>query len=446
MKTRKSIILGALLALALSSLSLANGLNLNGMGSRAVAMGGAFVALADDYSAVFWNPAGLSNFKTRVLGFYGVDLIPSATYVMQVPQQTGLATLVDAQTKTKHYLAGMLAYYQPINEQMVAGIAVYTPGGLGATWDGNDFIDLQDYQLGLPAGEHSSAYLWESRIGKISISPAISYKINDQVALGAALNIDYGTFSLKRWAGAVAATPEQTLDLGQYEDSSNGWGIGATFGVIYKPSSMFSLGLSARTPSKITLNGTTLISNIDLLGLVTQSDTEKALTWPWWIAGGVAFRPMWDLVITADLQWTQWSTVDEIATSYKDPAWSLFFTKAGETVTPLKWKDRLQIRVGAEYMLYENVAIRLGYYNDPAPAPDKTMNILIPSYTFNAITLGAGWDLDGLVIDIGGEILLGTERTVDFAKWLYEPEYASSMPGIYNMTIFVPHISVSYKF
>jgi len=446
MKTRKSILLALALTIGLSSLSLANGLNLNGMGSRAVAMGGAFVALADDYSAGFWNPAGLSNFKTRVLGFYGVDLIPSATYVMQVPQQTGLMTLVDAQTKTKHYLAGMLAYYQPINDKMVAGISVYTPGGLGAAWDGNDFIDLQDYQLGLEAGVHSPAYLWESRIGKVSISPAISYTINDQVSVGAALNIDYATFSIKRWAGPAAVSPEELLDLGQYEDSSNGWGFGATFGFLYKPSEMFSFGLSSRTPSKIGLKGTTLISNIDLLGLAGQSDTEKDLTWPWWIAGGVAFRPRWDLVITADLQWTQWSTVDEIATTYLDPNWSLFFTKAGETVTPLKWKDRLQIRVGAEYLIYQNVALRLGYYNDPAPAPDKTMNILIPSYTFNAITLGAGWDLDGLVIDIGGELLLGTERTVDFAKWLYEPEYASSMPGIYNMTIFVPHISVSYRF
>ena len=31
-----------------------------GIGARAVSMGGAFTAVADDASAVFWNPAGLS--------------------------------------------------------------------------------------------------------------------------------------------------------------------------------------------------------------------------------------------------------------------------------------------------------------------------------------------------------------------------------------------------
>ncbi len=446
MKTKRSIILAVLLAAGLSSLSFANGLNLNGLGSRAVAMGGAFLALADDFSAVYWNPAGLSNFKTRVLGAYGVDLIPSAHYLMQVPQQTGLLTLVDAKTKTKHYLAGLAAYYQPVNERLVVGIGVYTPSGLGAAWDGNEFIGLQDYELGLPAGQHSSAYQWDSRIGMLSISPAASYKINEMVSVGAALNINYGMFSLKRWAGAAPVSPELSIDLGQYEDSSHGWGLGATLGVLVKPNSLWSFGAAVRTPSKIKLSGTTLISNIDLLGLVTQSDTEKTLTWPLWIGGGVAFRPRWDLVFTADLQWTQWSKVDEIATTYQEPHWGLFFTQSGQTVTPLKWSDKLQLRFGAEYLLYQNVAIRAGYYYDPAPAPDRTLNILLPGYNFNGLTLGAGWDLGGLVIDAGAEFLLGTHRTVDFAKWLVDPAYASSMPGTYEMDIIVPHVSVSYKF
>ena len=33
---------------------------LSGMGARALAMGGAYTAVSNDYSATFWNPAGLS--------------------------------------------------------------------------------------------------------------------------------------------------------------------------------------------------------------------------------------------------------------------------------------------------------------------------------------------------------------------------------------------------
>ena len=55
-----------------------NGLNLNGVGSKAVGMGGAFVGLADDYSAVFWNPAGITQITGTSFSFFLTDIIPSA--------------------------------------------------------------------------------------------------------------------------------------------------------------------------------------------------------------------------------------------------------------------------------------------------------------------------------------------------------------------------------
>lgn len=44
-----------------------------GIGARAVAMAGAFVAVADDASALFWNPAGLTRLGGSQL-FLSVDL------------------------------------------------------------------------------------------------------------------------------------------------------------------------------------------------------------------------------------------------------------------------------------------------------------------------------------------------------------------------------------
>ena len=113
----------------LSPLSFANGLNLNGLGAKAVAMGGAFVGLADDFSAVFWNPAGIAQFDKKYIGFYGTDIIPSMTYKLDVPSPIGNITLVDAKSVTEHFLAGMVAYYHPVSENLVAGFAVYASGG-----------------------------------------------------------------------------------------------------------------------------------------------------------------------------------------------------------------------------------------------------------------------------------------------------------------------------
>ncbi|MDO8722674.1 MAG: hypothetical protein Q7J31_10690, partial [Syntrophales bacterium] len=43
--------------------AMASGLNLEGLGTRAITMGGAFTGLADDSSAIHWNPSGLAQLK-----------------------------------------------------------------------------------------------------------------------------------------------------------------------------------------------------------------------------------------------------------------------------------------------------------------------------------------------------------------------------------------------
>ena len=119
----------------LSSMSLANGLNLNGLGARAVAMGGAFVGLADDFSAVYWNPAGAAFFGKKYFGVSGFAILPSMGYKFDL-------AMIDAKAPSKMYPGGMAAYYHPISDKMVAGISVYSPSGLGMQWDGEDFANI----------------------------------------------------------------------------------------------------------------------------------------------------------------------------------------------------------------------------------------------------------------------------------------------------------------
>ncbi|MCK4336333.1 MAG: outer membrane protein transport protein, partial [Candidatus Aminicenantes bacterium] len=151
MKTGKKLLTIGVFLVFLSTMALANGLNLNSIGSRAMAMGGAFVGLADDFSTAYWNPAGMAQFTKKTFGFYGSDVIPSQSYKFDM---LGM-TLVDAQTPTKHYFSGMGAYYHPINEKLVVGVSVYVPSGLGAAWDGADFSLISSGQT----------YKWESQVG-----------------------------------------------------------------------------------------------------------------------------------------------------------------------------------------------------------------------------------------------------------------------------------------
>ena len=104
-----------------AALSFGNGLNLNSLGSRAGAMGGAFVGLANDFSAVYWNPAGLGFFTTRTFGFYGTDIVPSGSYKLSMDTPIGSLNLVDARTATKHYLGGLFGYVHPVSDRTGGG-------------------------------------------------------------------------------------------------------------------------------------------------------------------------------------------------------------------------------------------------------------------------------------------------------------------------------------
>lgn len=424
------------------SLSWSNGLNLNSLGTRALTMGGAFVGLADDFSTIFWNPAGAAFFDQPYFGFYGTDLIPASTYEFSINvPNLGPLTLVDAKTKRKHYLGGMAAYYYPVSSNIVAGFGVYNPSGLGADWNGADFAAIAN---------NNKALKWRSKIGLVTFSPLVAVKLTEKISFGATFNINYGLFDLAMHAGSVEVPipiPPYIMefDLGQYEESMKGWGYGATFGLLVKPNEMFSFGATVKTASTVKFKGEASISNLSMLGANSTSDIEREITWPMWIAAGLALKPMSELTLTADIQWTQWSKIDTMQTDFKDPFWQIMMEASGDNERPLHWKDATQIRFGAEYKL-RTVALRAGYYYDPSPSPDKTMNVLLPSYDFNVFTLGLGYSLDGLQIDFGIEFLKGKERDVPYEKTLLDPEYEAAMPGIYNMTIIVPNLSISYKF
>jgi long-chain fatty acid transport protein len=429
MKTLSRLVLTAALAAVLTTGLFANGLNLNGFGARATAMGGAYVSLANDFTAVFWNPAGLALLTKPTFGLAGDLLIPSSTY--------GIGTF-SMETNKKYYPAGLLGYFQPIGDRIVVGVGAYTLSGLGASWNNTGVEAALLAARGLPPaalvpGGTISAYEWESFVGSISVSPSIAVKITDQVFFGATFNINYGFFKMDRWAGVMYVNPpgfyfnpgQQTLDV-------KGWGYGATVGLMVRPADWVSLGATYRMQSKMKMSGTMEMGNVGVLGLETSSGTKMDVISPFWLAGGVSIKPVPELTLSFDAHYTNWRKLDAIALAFDDLGWS---TALAGSELELAWDNKVQLRAGAEYT-FGNLAIRAGYYYDPAPSPAETLNVLIPGFTYNSIAGGLGYKSGSLTIDFGIEYLMGKDRLVA----------AGAMPGAYSMNILVPVLGLSYQF
>jgi len=425
----------------------ANGLSLNSIGPKALGMGGAFIGLADDGSAIYWNPAGLAG-QHNAISVSVADIIPMANYDLAMYG-------IEAEAEMNHYISPNIFVNYNVGK-FVFGLGAYVPAGLGAEWDGADLVAFNGPAAFDPTGALTNAFYgtefeWMSKIGVFDISPAVSYELSDQLSIGVAANIYYGMLELKRGADffgydfdptsptfgtPVMGVEDGMLDTQQLIDVT-GFGYGGAFGLMWKPSEKVNVGFSYRSPVNVEFEGDAGFENplfalVGMTDAMAKMDAEMDIEWPTWIGGGVAIKASDKLTLTADAQYTNWAAMEKVDVIVQMPT--------GETVSEmhLLWKDAIQYRLGLEYMMKHNLALRTGWYYDPQPAPDETLTILFPSGTYSVLTGGFSYWMGMLGIDFGAEYLFGAERNVAAA--------ADNMPGKHYLDIFAASLGIRYKF
>ena len=133
---------GTLLAVVLlSSLIQASGFENTGVGWKARAMGGAFRAVADDWTAAYYNPAGYAWIKDNQVGgnaafvHFRNELTPN--YVLGgVADSTGYfngRTIYNKHEILANPSAGVIARF-PIWGETVVGLSVYQPFDYNVSW------------------------------------------------------------------------------------------------------------------------------------------------------------------------------------------------------------------------------------------------------------------------------------------------------------------------
>ena len=159
------------LALPLEHASATNGMNMEGYGPIATAMGGASMAYDNGTAAMMNNPATLGlmqegNRADLFLGFLGPDVEARAA---------GMKAESDGD-----------AYYMPAGgwvqkrNRLTYGLGVYGQGGMGTEYDGDTFLG-DPAMLGTSLENRS-----ELSVGRV-IFP-VAFELNKQLSLGASLS------------------------------------------------------------------------------------------------------------------------------------------------------------------------------------------------------------------------------------------------------------------
>jgi long-subunit fatty acid transport protein len=380
-------------------------------GTRANAMGAAYGALADDLTAIYWNPAGLASLKKS-----GVSC--SSFYVNSPAKSNrSLGNSTNPQTADGDF--PLLKVYDPaLNPLIPAAVAepaayasremsttAFVPCAGGyATWNDICFATAL-YGIGGGGGKWSdtvSAGAGQDTIiasldatkAFMAWSIAAAKPVAAGLSAGASVDLIYLSDSITarkqyvRGAGTfLPADYRLTLDK-----SAAGYGVQVSGGLLYTVHTTLRTGLVIRSGTDIRMTGTARYTEDELTILgSTESNYDQTYAYPLTYGVSAAYDPMPTLTLAGMCDVTNYSTMkNDVSYAHQ----SLLFTSQNST---LNWKDFTQYHIGAEYRPWERWSFQAGFENDPAPFDTDNLSLLETSqYAMNYYCLGAGYDLDSV--------------------------------------------------
>ncbi len=353
---------------------LGGGWNNTLIGCRAIAIGGAFAGIADDTSAIFYNPAGLAfqqkNFAVSINGF---NIWPTHEYSDSLGY--------NLQSKSNFSLPQIFFTFKA-SERLTLGFGAYTPyAGGGVEWNNSSFgLQLKSY------------------MGIISLTPTLAYQISEKISFGFTLNI---------YRGIIEDT--RTLqNIGTIKTEENGSALSVGFRLMLKPSERLRIGLGVRGPAKMKMSGkTTVPIEVPVLGLFEANlSSETEFNLPWDFSLGISYKLSETFLLSTSLQYTMWSALDNVEKTLKN----IPLVGDQKTIEPMNFKNIILWSVGAEYWVTPVFALRGGIGLDRWATPAETLDFA--NIDVDKVTLlgGIGYRAGRIQIDFVYVNAIGKER------------------------------------
>lgn len=322
-------------------------------------------ASAQDASTIFFNPAGMTLLPDRQVVAAGHLIAPNARFSGTVAPAIGGGNGGNAGSLV-FVPNGYFAFR--LTPDVHLGIGMTAPFGLKT-----------DYDKTWAGRIHAI----ESELKTININPAIAWKLNDSLSLGAGVSIQYIEATLTSATGAGLPPPVGTIHGDDF-----GWGFNV--GALWQVDPSTRIGLHYRSEIEHKLEGDFRVN-----GTVVASPVFAGVTLPDTVALSAfhVLNDRWDIL--ADVTWTGWRNFDRLA----------IVNAAGNNVVPPvpeNWRDSTRYSVGANYRLNETLILRGGVAYDETPVSTAFRTARIPDQDRTWLAFGAQYRLSPKsLIDVG---------------------------------------------
>ncbi len=394
--------------------------NTLGAGAKATSYGGAFTAIADDFSASFYNPAGLATVKHReavsgwLLGHPSVDMGSTGDSYDEILSGPVLGNVFPFEILGIKAAFGLYNFWPQHGGRILKlesnpmdfnGASVGNSGGLVSPGGGGVYLRI-------PRRIPQSIYVSENQQQHLDFVAGLGLRLNDYLYVGAGLRanlkllgeVDVDFINTAKGAGVLAPAPP---GAGQFTGQIGarptfGWilgalidtGKGVRIGGSWKQETrtIFRQGLNSRTTLPTTDTLSVLIPVRGQLNLDTFFQPQEAT-----IGIAVDLGERW--TITADFTWQDWSRFggNELRGSFQGIPSFIVPPNQGPTGTGTitfipqprpRTHDIFIQRYGISYQIKRVWRVRAGWARIPSVVGDPMGGVGVPLRDVNKNIIG----------------------------------------------------------
>jgi long-subunit fatty acid transport protein len=447
------------------------------VGARSAGMGNASIGLADDFSALYTNPAGLASLRSFEFSaglsnagysndatFYGAMMSTSS----RVTNLNNLGIVYPVPT-TRGSLSFAFGFARVANYSTAASFKGFNPGSSiveSLTPDVNlnsmnnaDRKNLLDYNVpfqvflsdtigGRLYPNVTDSVQQEGNVveggGLNSWSFGGAVEIARGLTLGVGINILSGSYTYDR---LYTETDSRNIyhygppfDFSQftYESSvkSEISGYNVLFGLMYRKQGVYKAGLTVRTPTYYDISedfsdvGKSRFDNGDQFSIENPGSTKYTVKSPFVFSGGVSVQATDWLLLAGDAEFTDWTQME-----FTNPSSDL--VSENRVIRDL-FRATTNLRGGAEVLLLNyGLRLRAGIVYNPSPYKDDPSARDQKYYTG-----GVGVAVDENVF-LNASLAFGTWNTIRDNYYLYGSSASRTDEAVKTNTF---NITLSYRF